>query len=61
MDADLVDGQMRPLAFREEYCTAVHKVQEAFSNITLPESDIYKAAVMRALYGEISYTVISLD
>ena len=61
LDAELEDGQMRPLAFREEYCTAVHKVQEAFSNITLPESDIYKAAVERALYGTMAYAVVSLD
>lgn len=54
------DGVMRPLAFREEYCTAIHKVQEAFSNITLPENDIYKTAVERALFGDVSYYYQSL-
>ena len=58
LDAEPVAGQMRPLMFREEYCTAVHKVQEAFSNITLPESDVYRAAVQRALFSEIAYATV---
>lgn len=48
---------MRPLSFREEYCTAIHKVQEAFSNIALPESDIYKTAIEKALYGKRASTI----
>lgn len=44
------DGEMRPLVFHEEYCTAIHKVQEAFSNINLPEANVYKAAIEKALY-----------
>ena len=55
------DGVMRPLAFREEYCTAIHKVQEAFSNIALPESDVCKAAVEKALYSKapsVAYSAI---
>jgi hypothetical protein len=54
-------GAMKPLAFQEEYCTAIHKVQEAFSNIALPESNVYKAAVSKALYGEISYQYLKID
>jgi hypothetical protein len=58
-----VDGEMRPLCFREEYCTAIHKVQEAFSNIALPETNVYKRAIEHALYEEErekgEYTAIS--
>ena len=59
-EVDAVDGVMRPLAFREEYCTAVHKVQEAFSNIALPETNVYKSAIERALYGEVTYGVVEV-
>jgi hypothetical protein len=55
LKAHHAQGFMKPLAFQEEYCTAIHKVQEAFSNITLPESNVYKAAIGRALYGEVIY------
>lgn len=55
------DGQMRPLAFREEYCTAIHKVQEAFSIIVLPENGIYKTAIEKALYRFVSYETTELS
>lgn len=57
LDAERQEGVMRPLSFREEYCTAIHKVQEAFSNIALPESDIYKTAIEKALYGKRASTI----
>lgn len=59
-EAEVEPGQTKPLAFREEYCTAVHKVQEAFSNIALPETNVYKSALEKALYGETSYSFVSL-
>jgi hypothetical protein len=52
-------GKMMPLAFQEEYCTAIHKVQEAFSNIALPESNVYRTAVQKALFGSVRYEFIS--
>ncbi len=58
------NGIMRPLAFCEEYCTAIHKVQEAFSNIALPESGVYKTAIEKALYGKtpsITYDVVNFS
>lgn len=55
-----VDGEMRSLAFREEHCTAVHKVQEAFSNIALPETNVYKRAIEKALYEECRYAYVSV-
>ena len=54
------DGVIRPLAFREEYCTAIHKVQVAFSNITLPQSNVYKTAIERALYSDRAYEMVPL-
>ena len=55
-----IDGAMRPLRFQEEYCTAVHKVQEAFSNIALPETNVYASSIERALYGESDYAVVTV-
>jgi hypothetical protein len=53
--APTAEGEMLLLAFQEEYCTAIHKVQEAFSNIALPESNVYRSAISKALYGEMRY------
>ena len=57
---ELNDGEMVPLVFQEEYCTAIHKVQEAFANIALPKSEIYRSAIERVLYGESQYRAIRL-
>lgn len=51
-DAPLADGQIRPLSIREEHCTTVYKVQEAFSSLNLPEGHVYRDALRRSLYGE---------
>ena len=51
-DAPLTDGQIRPLCVKEEHCTTVYKVQEAFSSLNLPEGNVYRDALRRSLYGE---------
>ncbi len=48
----IADGKMRPLTLIEEYCTAVHKIQEAFPSITLPETNVYRNAIEKALGRE---------
>lgn len=51
-DILLTDGQIRSLGIREEHCTTVYKVQEAFSSLNLPEGNVYRDALRRSLYGE---------
>lgn len=48
----LTDGQIAPLGIREEHCTTVYKVQEAFSSLNLPEGNVYREALKRSLYDE---------
>lgn len=48
---DVVDGTNVPLDVIEEHCTTVYKVQEAFSAVSLPEGNVYGAAIRRSLYG----------
>lgn len=45
-----LDGRIRPLDVIEEHCTAVYKVQEAFSAVNLPEGNVYRDAIMKSLY-----------
>lgn len=40
-----------PLGLLEEHCTAVYKVQEAFSSINLPDGNVYRDAIRKSLYG----------
>ena len=42
-------GKITPLREMEEYCTAVYKVQEAFSSVNLPEGNVYKDAILKSL------------
>ena len=46
------DGFITPLDIREEHCTTVYKVQEAFSSLNLPEGNVYRDAIYRSLYPE---------
>ena len=50
IDAPKQDGLIRPLGVIEEYCTTVYKVQEAFSAVDLPDENVYKDAIIKALY-----------
>lgn len=43
------DGTIRPLGIIEEYCTTVYKIQEAFSAVDLPDQNVYRDAILRAL------------
>lgn len=43
-------GNIVPLDIIEEYITTVYKVQEAFSAVDLPEQNVYRDAIRRALY-----------
>lgn len=44
------DGTIRPLDVIEEYITTIYKVQEAFSAVDLPEQNVYRDAIIKALY-----------
>jgi hypothetical protein len=42
-------GTMTPLAQKVAHTTTVYKVQEAFNNVTLPEENVFKNAILKAL------------
>lgn len=42
-------GETIPLKQDLVHSTTVYKVQEAFNNVTLPEENVYKAAILKAL------------
>lgn len=44
-----IDGQMVELKSTGVHSTTVYKVQEAFNNVTLPEANMYKKAILVAL------------
>lgn len=44
-------GNTVPLGIIEEYITTVYKVQEAFSAVDLPEQNVYRDAIRKALYS----------
>ncbi len=48
-DAPKRDGQLVPLKQTVSHSTTVYKLQEAFNNVTLPEENVYKAAILKAL------------
>ncbi|MCM1029206.1 MAG: hypothetical protein NC342_01325 [Pseudoflavonifractor sp.] len=50
--ADPIDGHITPLGIVEEHCTTVYKVQEAFSSLNLPDGNVYRDAISRALYPD---------
>lgn len=49
-NANVHDGELRPLEIVEQHCTTVYKVQEAFSSLNLPEGNVYRDAIIRSLY-----------
>lgn len=49
--AEPEDGEIAPLGIVDEHCTTVYKVQEAFSAVNLPDSNVYREAILRSLYG----------
>lgn len=46
------EGIITPLDIREEHCTTVYKVQEAFSSLNLPDGNVYRDAIYHSLYPE---------
>lgn len=46
---DNLEGSLVSLRQSVSHSTTVYKVQEAFNNVTLPEEDVYKTAILRAL------------
>ncbi|MCP5143074.1 MAG: hypothetical protein H6980_12065 [Gammaproteobacteria bacterium] len=42
-------GVLTPLRQSEAHSTTVYKLQEAFNNVTLPDDDVYKEAILKAL------------
>ena len=44
-----VQGALVPLHQSVAHSTTVYKLQEAFNNVTLPDEDVYRAAILRAL------------
>jgi len=49
---DPVDGTLVPLKQVRSHTTTVYKVQEAFNNVTLPEENVYRNAITKALGKE---------
>lgn len=49
---DFVDGELVALEQTVAHSTTVYKVQEAFNNVTLPDEDVYKDAILSALGKE---------
>lgn len=47
-----IDGQLVPLIQTVAHSTTVYKLQEAFNNVTLPEENVYKDAILKALGKE---------
>jgi hypothetical protein len=47
-----IDGKLVPLKQTVSHSTTVYKLQEAFNNVTLPEENVYKAAIFKALGKE---------
>lgn len=43
------DGELVPIKRTVSHSTTVYKVQEAFNNVTLPEENVYQAAILKAL------------
>ena len=44
-------GENLPIGLIETHDTAVYKIQEAFSSISLPEENVYEKAIIQSLYG----------
>ena len=48
-EAEAVSGSPAPLVLSERHSTTVYRVQEAFNNVTLPDENVYQAAIQAAL------------
>lgn len=48
-DTDFIDGETVPLKETLSHSTTVYKVQEAFNNVTLPDENVYRDAILKAL------------
>lgn len=46
------DGKLVPLMETLSHTTTVYKVQEAFNNVTLPEENVFRNAILKALGTE---------
>ncbi len=44
-------GEILPLKITKTHSTTVYKLQEAFNNVTLPDENVYRNAVLNALEG----------
>jgi hypothetical protein len=49
LSSSLINSELVPLKEAKTHSTTVYKVQEAFNNVTLPEENIYKNAIIKAL------------
>lgn len=43
------NGRLVPLTRKISHSTTVYKVQEAFNNVTLPDENVYREAILKAL------------
>jgi len=48
-DYEYNDGELVPLSEAFSHSTIVQQVQEAFNNVTLPEENVYRTAILKAL------------
>jgi len=46
---DVADGSLMSLKANPPHSTTVYKVQEAFNNVTLPDENVYRDAIIAAL------------
>ncbi|HET8790041.1 MAG TPA: NotI family restriction endonuclease [Modicisalibacter sp.] len=49
LEHEIEHGKTVPLEEKVSHTTAVYKLQEAFNNVSLPEENVYKSAVLKAL------------
>ena len=49
MLAGSANGTLVPLSALPQHSTTVYKVQEAFNNVTLPNENVYRDAIVAAL------------
>ena len=52
LSKEVNDGELLPLKMTISHSTTVYKVQEAFNNVTLPEENVYRNAILKALGKE---------
>lgn len=48
------DSSVVPLSLETDHSTTVYKLQEAFNNVTLPDENVYRSAIVNALASESS-------